>query len=227
LRDDNTTPCWLFENLAKRQVAVRFTRSWTLSGSWCTGLTAATRTATTRLGCLRTQCTTTSRATFGRRTPFRGGWPPGGRAHLPCPESPCWSRTRPEPEARPMAAISLSLRLEPLLDRATSESAWGTPGHSQKLQGVAHDSSHWCMTNRPKLWKIPVHRDLGAPESNLRGAGRRRNPFSRSAEEASTASVVPHVVGPALGRGVGRPHDPVLQDVLTCAGPRPSCRLYA
>ncbi len=38
-----------------------------------------------------------------------------------------------------------------------------SPGYSHKLQGVAHDSSHWYMTNRAKLWKIPVHRDLGVP----------------------------------------------------------------
>ena len=40
-----------------------------------------------------------------------------------------------------------------------------SPGYSHKLQGVAHDSSHWYMTNRAKLWKIPAHRDLGVPES--------------------------------------------------------------
>ena len=40
-----------------------------------------------------------------------------------------------------------------------------SPGYSHKLQGVAHDSSHWYMTNRAKLWKIPVHRDLGVPEA--------------------------------------------------------------
>ena len=38
-----------------------------------------------------------------------------------------------------------------------------SPGYTNKLQGVAHDSSHWYMTNRAKLWKIPVHRDLGVP----------------------------------------------------------------
>ena len=45
-----------------------------------------------------------------------------------------------------------------------------SPGYSHKLQGVAHDSSHWYMTNRGKLWKIPVHRDLGVPQAWSRSA---------------------------------------------------------
>jgi len=45
-----------------------------------------------------------------------------------------------------------------------------SPGYSHKLQGVAHDSSHWYMTNRAKLWKIPAHRDLGVPEAWSRSA---------------------------------------------------------
>lgn len=38
-----------------------------------------------------------------------------------------------------------------------------SPGYSNKLQGVAHSSTHWYMTNRYKLWKIPLRRDLGVP----------------------------------------------------------------
>jgi hypothetical protein len=37
-----------------------------------------------------------------------------------------------------------------------------SPGYSHKLQGVAHSPSHWYMTNRSELWKIPRGRDLGA-----------------------------------------------------------------
>ena len=38
-----------------------------------------------------------------------------------------------------------------------------SPGYTNKLQGVAHDSSHWYMTNKAKLRKIPVRCDLGGP----------------------------------------------------------------
>ena len=38
-----------------------------------------------------------------------------------------------------------------------------SPGYTNKLQGVAHDSSHWYMTNKVKLRKIPVRCDLGDP----------------------------------------------------------------
>jgi hypothetical protein len=46
-----------------------------------------------------------------------------------------------------------------------------SPGYTHKLQGVAHDSSHWYMTNRAKLRKIPVHRDLGAPAASSISVG--------------------------------------------------------
>ena len=46
-----------------------------------------------------------------------------------------------------------------------------SPGYTKKLQGVAHGSSHWYMTNKAKLWKIPVHRDLGAPAPWLLSVG--------------------------------------------------------
>jgi hypothetical protein len=38
-----------------------------------------------------------------------------------------------------------------------------SPGYTNKLQGVAHDSSHWYMTNKAKLRKISVRCDLGGP----------------------------------------------------------------
>jgi hypothetical protein len=46
-----------------------------------------------------------------------------------------------------------------------------SPGYTHKLQGVAHDSSHWYMTNRAKLRKIPVHRDLGDPAAGSISVG--------------------------------------------------------
>lgn len=46
-----------------------------------------------------------------------------------------------------------------------------SPGYTHKLQGVAHDSSHWYMTNRAMLRKIPVQRDLGAPGASSISVG--------------------------------------------------------
>jgi hypothetical protein len=38
-------------------------------------------------------------------------------------------------------------------------------GHTHKMQGVAHDASHWYMTNRWNLFKVPAGLDLGVPGS--------------------------------------------------------------
>jgi len=46
-----------------------------------------------------------------------------------------------------------------------------SPGYTHRLQGVAHDSSHWYMTNRAVLRKIPVQRDLGAPATSSISVG--------------------------------------------------------
>jgi hypothetical protein len=46
-----------------------------------------------------------------------------------------------------------------------------SPGYTNKLQGVAHDSSHWYMTNKARLRKIPARCDLEGPEACSRSVG--------------------------------------------------------
>ena len=65
----------------------------------------------------------------------------------------------------PAEVFGRSRGVLPAFEKSSEYPYDSSPGYSHKLQGVAHDSSQWYMTNRAKLWKIPVNRDLGVPEA--------------------------------------------------------------
>ena len=68
-------------------------------------------------------------------------------------------------ESSPLVAggVGARARAFPEFEMSSEYPFDSSPGFAHKAQGVAHDASHWYMTNRWKLFKIPVGLDLGVP----------------------------------------------------------------